>query len=150
MSDIELKKKWVAGLDAALRDHQAKARKEEEKQALLALFETRLDMERDDIVEGTHQKVVDERGKKKKQKTVDDKNHDATQEFDVYEQMDGYRLANKFGKLEQWDPETGTQEQFQKLQEAYRKLDGLVQALESARSDVVGEDGKPLPLFTED
>jgi len=125
------------------------------------------------IFSGSSLKVMDQKSGRA-QDTLQYAVRDQTEEFDLDEQRDGFRIARSvkddsvLGRLlgrqklevEEWDPESGRQEQFEKHLNTARQVDEMALQFEEVMVDKLDEDGQPLydkdgkplkePLFTED
>ncbi len=133
---------WLARLAGAQAAQQALDRRESAKRALLAKLASDRERSAGVIQAGSDLTMVDKKGKQ--QQTLDLASRDQTEEFDLDEQRDGFAIADAFGKVEEWDPETGTQAQFEKHLETARRVSMAVYEMESAMTDELDADGKPV------
>ena len=138
----ELQTAWITQVTGARAAQQALDQQEMQKQALLAKLASDRNLNAGILQAGSDLTMVDKKGSS--QKTLDRENHDQTDEFDLDEQRDGFTIADRFGKIEKWDPVTGTQEEFQKHLETGRRVNLAVYEMETAMADELDEAGQPV------
>lgn len=145
----QLVKDWFERAGKGKKKQQALQVQTEQRNALLLQLAQQRDVQARTIEEGVDQIVTQEKGGKPgKSQNTRRLDNDQLREFDIDEQKEeGYRLAKLVGKtvqLDEWDPETGTQEQFEKLQKAGRLIDDLALRMETAMVPELDESGKEI------
>ncbi|MBQ0958813.1 hypothetical protein KAK06_07565 [Ideonella sp. 4Y11] len=133
-------KTWLNELTGSSAEQKKVDARHQRKQAVIAKIISDRQKANATLKEGASVQVS-KGSEKSLMKTVDEVNHDQTTVFDLDEERDGYRLAKASGQIEEWDPATGSQEEFQKHLAAARQVDEMVRQLES---EMVDGD----PLFT--
>ena len=142
-------KRWLESLGTAVVEQQQKDVVDQRKQALIQKLAADRKQQAQMLGEGADLQVS-KGDKSTLMDTLDADEHDQTKVFDLDEQRDGYALARPDGSIEQWDPETGKQEEFQKHLAAGRAISEMVRQMESELTDGFDDKGQPckVPLFT--
>ncbi|WP_158080766.1 hypothetical protein [Pelomonas sp. KK5] len=135
----DLQKDWLTKLDAALAAQKNLDTRQQLKHALVAKLASDREEHSQQIFDGSDQTLVNEKGEKLK--GLDYVKHRQDKEADIDDQALGYRLAGVDGQMEEWDPKTGTQEQFQKQLAAQRRVSQLAMEMEQQMGDELDKDG---------
>lgn len=132
-------KSWLTKLDGALKVQENLNARNRNRDALLVILAESREQNSQEIHAGSDQTLVNEKGETLK--GLDYVKHRQDQEADIDDQNLGYRLAGLDGGMEEWDPETGTQEQFQKQLQAQRHVSDMARRMQAAMTDELDEDG---------